>query len=349
MLSVLFTSSSAAVSDWLVLTDGSRVETAGPWEERGDTVVFTLPDGTLSSLQAGQVDLEASRGATAEAERAQEPEEPPEPSRREPILVLTDADVPKARPAPDTGSGEGSGPAPSEGSGDLSGPEPSALGLTVTESRLETREAGGYEVRGMVVNQSANRVADARVTAILLDARGRELGRRNARMRETSLGPGESIRFETSFPDTMGASSVDFEFGGMPFVIERSTPRRESLEAESEAAAESSPPQGEGRSATAAESSSLRVTDWRRSIEGEGATSIVGEIENVSDQLVRNVRVTVRLLDDSGSAVAANGGEVDETVLRPGQTTYFVTRFRGDPSFTEVEFRLSGETPVGSR
>ncbi|HET9767963.1 MAG TPA: hypothetical protein VFS60_13995, partial [Thermoanaerobaculia bacterium] len=41
-----------AAADWLVMRDGSRVETKGAWEVRGTLVVLTLPNGTLSSVRA---------------------------------------------------------------------------------------------------------------------------------------------------------------------------------------------------------------------------------------------------------------------------------------------------------
>lgn len=95
-----------AAADWLVLTDGTRVETRGGWEEREHLVVFTSADGKLTSLRATEVDLEASHRLTraaveaaerrrAEAERGKS--EPP--PKREPILVLGDGDVKSADPA----------------------------------------------------------------------------------------------------------------------------------------------------------------------------------------------------------------------------------------------------------
>lgn len=40
--------------------DGAVIETLGPWEVRGQVVVFRLPDGTLSSMRLRDVDIEAS-------------------------------------------------------------------------------------------------------------------------------------------------------------------------------------------------------------------------------------------------------------------------------------------------
>lgn len=96
----------AAVSaDVLVMRDGSRVETEGTWETRGRLIRFTLPNGTLGSVRADEVDLEASEEATrvaaeeaareasttGEEAEARAPREKPEP-----VLVLTDKDIARA-------------------------------------------------------------------------------------------------------------------------------------------------------------------------------------------------------------------------------------------------------------
>ncbi|MFN7940062.1 MAG: hypothetical protein U0X73_00565 [Thermoanaerobaculia bacterium] len=52
-------------ADWLVLKDGNRIETSGPWREKGRQIVFTLPNGQLAALRATEVDLSASRAASA--------------------------------------------------------------------------------------------------------------------------------------------------------------------------------------------------------------------------------------------------------------------------------------------
>ncbi len=54
---------SGAAADWLVASDGSRIETTGPFKVEGKLVIFTLPNGTLGSLPLSEVDLEASRCA----------------------------------------------------------------------------------------------------------------------------------------------------------------------------------------------------------------------------------------------------------------------------------------------
>jgi mycoredoxin len=95
----LLLAAGAARADWLVMADGTRVETRGEWAVKGKLVVFTGAAGALASLRLSEVDLEASRAATAaaaeEARRAREAAAKPDPpaARPGPVLVLTDADV----------------------------------------------------------------------------------------------------------------------------------------------------------------------------------------------------------------------------------------------------------------
>ncbi|HEX2162430.1 MAG TPA: hypothetical protein VHM02_00635, partial [Thermoanaerobaculia bacterium] len=75
-----------AAADWLVMRDGTRVETRGAWQQKGRLVVFTSTEGRLSSLRTDAVDLAASRRATeqaaAAAARPAEPAALPAPAPR---------------------------------------------------------------------------------------------------------------------------------------------------------------------------------------------------------------------------------------------------------------------------
>ena len=100
-LSILFVLTLALApnlaADVLVTLDGSRVVTDGPWEVKGRQILFRLPNGTLSSMRASEIDLEASRLATEEANRpAAAPAAPAAPDRRAPVLVITDKDIGQA-------------------------------------------------------------------------------------------------------------------------------------------------------------------------------------------------------------------------------------------------------------
>src|SRR3954449_11180111 len=71
-----------ARADWLVTREGGRVETKGPWQVKGKLVVFARAgDGSLASLRATEVDLDASAKATTEAKIRSEAPVPPETPR----------------------------------------------------------------------------------------------------------------------------------------------------------------------------------------------------------------------------------------------------------------------------
>ena len=84
-----------AHADWLVTTEGERVETRGAWNVRGRMVVFTTKRGTLASMRLDEVDLDASETATEAAIGLQSAPPPPPklPELRPPVLTLTDADI----------------------------------------------------------------------------------------------------------------------------------------------------------------------------------------------------------------------------------------------------------------
>lgn len=92
-------------ADWLVMRDGARVETRGPWQVKGGQVIFTQPNGTLSTLRLRDVDVEASRALT---ERPPAPPPAPaaaETAKKEPVMVITDREVQRSS-APVPGGGE---------------------------------------------------------------------------------------------------------------------------------------------------------------------------------------------------------------------------------------------------
>lgn len=85
-----------SAADWLVPKDGAPFEIQGTWTVKGRMVVFTLPNGTLSSIRLSEVDLDASKAHTEAMEAPPAPAEP-EPdataAAKEPVMVLTNRDV----------------------------------------------------------------------------------------------------------------------------------------------------------------------------------------------------------------------------------------------------------------
>ncbi|MCZ7652047.1 MAG: glutaredoxin family protein [Thermoanaerobaculia bacterium] len=75
-------------ADWLVLRDGTRLETRGVPKVEGRRVTFTDARGVWVALAASEVDLAATEAANRVEEAAA-----PKPSPRAPVLRLTDDDV----------------------------------------------------------------------------------------------------------------------------------------------------------------------------------------------------------------------------------------------------------------
>ena len=72
MILLLVAAQAPLHADWLVLTSGERIETRGAWELKSNAVLFTSMRGQFSSVQAGDVDVEASRKLTEESQKAAE-------------------------------------------------------------------------------------------------------------------------------------------------------------------------------------------------------------------------------------------------------------------------------------
>ncbi|MEO1366246.1 MAG: hypothetical protein AAFX50_03640, partial [Acidobacteriota bacterium] len=108
-----------AAADVLVMKDGSRVETKGPWEVKGRQVIFTLPNGTLSAVRLSEVDLDRSNEATEIQRRppAPQPTAREEAAVREPVLVLTNDDIAAGTPGAEDGDDDAAPAAGSTGEG----------------------------------------------------------------------------------------------------------------------------------------------------------------------------------------------------------------------------------------
>lgn len=199
---------SPAAADWLVLNDGTRVETAGPWEIKGKLVVFTAPGGSLSSLRLSEVDLEASQRATEEArapKKAPEPEAPPE---KRPILVLTDADVAHV------------GPRRMETGEEGEEQEAAATGEPVVVSAWELAERPLEEpvaIVGTVTNRSQDTATGITLKVYLYDEGGSLMASGDGILERTALPPGASTNFRVVFPGIYRLGAVKFEIRSLTF------------------------------------------------------------------------------------------------------------------------------------
>lgn len=184
-----------AAADWLRTRDGALVETRGPWKVRGALVIFTAPNGTLSSLRVSEVDLDASAVATMAARSPPSPAA--EEASRKAVLEITMNDVRRAAP-PASVAEEAPAVAPAAGAP-----------VQVIAWRPAEGPDGSFEILGTLRNQGREIVTDLGVTVRLRDESGAEVGTANAFLGAASLAPGAVTTLRALFPDAG-------TFGGEP-------------------------------------------------------------------------------------------------------------------------------------
>ena len=202
---VVLTGSSLATAEWIVMRDGSRLETKGPWKQSGEIVIFTLPNGTLSSVRVADVDLEASHQASSKTQTDIEEIDEPGVGGRKAVFVLTDADVghPSSTTADEPPSPE----------------DPAANGSQQEEAVqvISWRNIGGLEDDGVILAGRARNVSESVAAGLslvvtLYDADGSVMATQTATLGAASLGPGQAASFRAEFPGTFDFSATRFEF-----------------------------------------------------------------------------------------------------------------------------------------
>ncbi len=225
---------SPVAGDWLVLRDGTRLETEGPWEVKGRQVVFTRPGGGLAALRLADVDLESSAEATdvSQAEPAvadpatAEPPPPGKVRRRPSVLTLTDDDLrsgrgPDAEDPSEPVAGEEDAPeggddgeADSEielGDGGADQEPATPAGATSSDAapqpvvvvswrEQESASVDGLEIVGSVRNQGSDVAADIQVQVKVSDEDGAEIVDTRAFLERSSLAPGRGTNFRALLP-----------------------------------------------------------------------------------------------------------------------------------------------------
>lgn len=185
-----------AGADWLVTREGGRLETQGPWQVRGKLVVFHTPAGVLSSMRLAEVDLDASRRATAEAERARQAEAARKaPAKKASVLVVTDDKVRHVEPG-------GAGGAPA-------GP---ASAIRVSNWERTTDPTDGHVIiTGTVQNTAGAEATDISLTVRLLDAAGKTAATGQGLLSSATLPPGQQTGFRVDFLNVTTYADVKFE------------------------------------------------------------------------------------------------------------------------------------------
>jgi hypothetical protein len=224
---LLAAGSGPAAADWLVTREGGRIETRGPWKEKGKLLVFTTADGALSSLRISEVDLEASRKATAEAlaeaERAKAEEQAgqkkPAETKKE-VFSITDKDVrPAAPPADAAQPGQSSSPEAPASTGAQPPGEKLPAVTVVGWEREQVGTDGHVAITGTVRNDSEASVADVRVYVQLFDESGSAIATAPADLTATALMPGQLAAFRADFPTLFAFATVKVDVRGVRLAI----------------------------------------------------------------------------------------------------------------------------------
>lgn len=193
---------------------GERIEVQGGWEVQGERVIFTYPNGTLSSIRLSDVDLEASRAAHLHAPRSRSAPAP-RPARP-PVLVLKDGDVPSFASSEDEEEAAETLAATSDDgtAASRSAPPPRADKgpLEVISWRdVPNSEDTGLELFATLRNNHDKPVRGIEVTVHLYDETGAPISSTPAQLARTALSPSSTVNFRASFPDVVRFESVKFD------------------------------------------------------------------------------------------------------------------------------------------
>ena len=191
-----------AAADWLVTRDGGKIETKGPWKVDGRRVIFTAPNGTLSALRADDVDLERSAAETEQAKVAAVAP-PPEPEKREPVLRLTEKDLPPVQLAPEA-NGEGNAAANAE---------TSPLEV-VSWERTENPGGEGIEIFGTIRNSGVKAVTSPTMILTIYDEDGGLLATAEGTINAGAIPVGRTANFRAAFPGVVDFTDVRFDVRG---------------------------------------------------------------------------------------------------------------------------------------
>jgi len=214
LLGILAAAASPAAGDWLLTRAGGRVETKGPWQVKGKLVVFTLADGSLSSLRLADVDLEASGKATGDAKVQAGKPAAPEAAKKK-LAVLTDENFRRSSSAgsaavPPTGETQ---PSPSV-QPDKSGP------VTISAwKRVNLPGGDGIAIEGTLHNTTDHVILNASAEVQLYDDAGERVHSAAAVLSSQSIQPRATVDFRAVFPGVFTFGEMRVETQGLPLDV----------------------------------------------------------------------------------------------------------------------------------
>jgi hypothetical protein len=212
-----------AAADWLVLRDGSRVETKGVWQVKGKQVVFTQKDGRLSALRLVDVDLDASAKATAPPP-ASAAAAAVEPEKKKSVLILTDKDVGHVNDSGEPLQKEGEGEEKAEAKPAEAPAQPAGAVVVESWERTSMADNTGVEIFGSLKNTGTNTATDITVVAKVYDESGGLLGTADATLGAGILAPSRTTNFRASFAGILSFATARFEVKNRSLLTQSSTP-----------------------------------------------------------------------------------------------------------------------------
>ena len=212
-----------ADADWLVTRDGARLETKGPWKVDGRRVLFTLPNGALSTIRTDEVDLDQSALVTTQAKEAQAAPAAIALPKKEPVLRLTEKDIPPMTGADMEAAGDAADGANTADTADKDGKagddkQNAASALEVISwEKTENATGDGLEIFGTIRNGSTNNITTPTVLVAIYDADGGLLATNNGDVNSPQILAGKTANFRVAFPGVPDFASVKFDAQGRGF------------------------------------------------------------------------------------------------------------------------------------
>jgi len=206
----------SAGADLLVTRDGATVETKGPWKVEGRRIVFSLPNGVLSSMRTEMVDLDRSAVATARAAEEAVAAASPAPAASSDTVVMriTEKDIPPMTVSEDEAEEGAASETSTRGSVPLE---------VVSWDKIPTDDGEGIQVFGTLRNAGRNTVVAPGLTVQLYGEDGGLLALTEASVNQTSIPPGESANFRASFPGLPDFTAAKFSVAGRGYETTQAT------------------------------------------------------------------------------------------------------------------------------
>ena len=195
-------------ADWLILVDGQRVETRGPWKVDSGRVLYTSASGALTALRLENVDLDASAKANLP------PTAPKPTARREPAVVLNQSDVATvSRSVRDAAAEQVAANVAGNPADETAATDTSSLSVSEwSEVDFET----GTKLAGTIRNDDVRSHIGAKLEVFLRDEAGEVLATAIASLGTRNLQSGDTTSFEAVFPNVFSYREATFQLGSVP-------------------------------------------------------------------------------------------------------------------------------------